>query len=33
MTLRRDSKRPSGAALVFPAAAWSVFVRDVRATS
>ncbi|MFF5772631.1 DUF397 domain-containing protein [Streptomyces californicus] len=26
----RDSKRPEGAALVFGAAAWAVFVRDVR---
>ncbi|MFE9457761.1 DUF397 domain-containing protein [Streptomyces californicus] len=26
----RDSKRPEGAALVFGASAWAVFVRDVR---
>ncbi|WP_431780616.1 DUF397 domain-containing protein [Streptomyces chumphonensis] len=27
----RDSKRPDDAALVFPAAAWSAFVADVKA--
>ncbi|WP_179891956.1 DUF397 domain-containing protein [Streptomyces sp. sk226] len=26
----RDSKRPEGAALVFGASAWAVFVRGVR---
>ncbi|MFJ3712263.1 DUF397 domain-containing protein [Streptomyces sp. NBC_01387] len=27
----RDSKAPTGPALVFPAAAWTAFVQDVRA--
>jgi hypothetical protein len=27
----RDSKNPNGPVLAFPAAAWSVFVEDVRA--
>ncbi|MFE9457758.1 DUF397 domain-containing protein [Streptomyces californicus] len=26
----RDAKRPEGAALVFEASAWAVFVQDVR---
>ncbi|MFG2145537.1 DUF397 domain-containing protein [Streptomyces sp. NPDC048696] len=28
----RDSKNPHGPALTFPAAAWSAFIADVRAT-